>query len=47
VSRAIIELARSAIDGRFDVDPLECSDTCPFRPVCRYEKRARESRGDG
>ena len=32
------ELIGSALAGRFDADPLECSDWCPYRPVCRFDK---------
>lgn len=43
VPTRIIDLVVEALDGRFDVDPYECSNYCPFRTVCRYEKRtARE-----
>ena len=38
VADRVLELVGGALDGRFDVDPLECSDFCPYRPVCRFEK---------
>ncbi|HKV53218.1 MAG TPA: PD-(D/E)XK nuclease family protein [Candidatus Binataceae bacterium] len=38
VADRIRELVNGAIAGRFDVDPLECSDYCPYRRVCRYRK---------
>jgi RecB family exonuclease len=38
VAARVRELVRDALDGRFDVDPLECSDFCPYRPVCRFAK---------
>jgi len=40
VPARITELVAGALDGRFDVDPYECSLYCPFRAVCRYEKSA-------
>jgi ATP-dependent helicase/nuclease subunit B len=40
VAARVRELVSDAMDGRFDVDPLECSDWCPYRPVCRFEKTA-------
>jgi RecB family exonuclease len=43
VATRIRDLVASAIAGRFDVDPLECSDYCPYRPVCRYRKPAFDS----
>ncbi len=38
VAVRVRELVGDALDGRFDVDPLECSDFCPYRPVCRFAK---------
>jgi ATP-dependent helicase/nuclease subunit B len=38
-----LELVGSAVRGRFDVDPLQCSDYCPYRRVCRYRKLAFDS----
>jgi ATP-dependent helicase/DNAse subunit B len=38
IARRIFDLVNSAIAGRFDVDPLECSDYCPYRRICRYQK---------
>jgi ATP-dependent helicase/DNAse subunit B len=38
VADRLIELTASAIAGRFDVDPLECSEFCGFRRLCRYNK---------
>jgi len=38
IADRMIELVRAAAAGRFDVDPLECADYCPFRRLCRYHK---------
>jgi ATP-dependent helicase/nuclease subunit B len=38
IADRMIELVRAAARGRFDVDPLECADYCPFRRLCRYHK---------
>jgi ATP-dependent helicase/DNAse subunit B len=38
VAARIFDLVNSAAAGRFDVDPLECSDHCPYRRICRYHK---------
>jgi len=38
VATRVRELVSDALDGRFDVDPLECSEWCPYRPVCRFAK---------
>ncbi|HJU29504.1 MAG TPA: PD-(D/E)XK nuclease family protein, partial [Candidatus Binataceae bacterium] len=38
VAGRIATLVRSVADGRFDIDPLDCSDYCPHRRVCRYKK---------
>jgi ATP-dependent helicase/nuclease subunit B len=35
----IIALADSAIRGEFDVDPRQCDEFCPFRRLCRYDKK--------
>jgi hypothetical protein len=40
VAQRIRELVDEARSGHFDVDPLECADWCPYRPVCRFTKRA-------
>ncbi len=40
-SRAI-ELVQRAIDGRFDVEPNECSRFCDYRRICRYEPPPEE-----
>ncbi|MGH7864536.1 MAG: PD-(D/E)XK nuclease family protein, partial [Candidatus Binataceae bacterium] len=39
VPNRVVDLVVEALEGRFDVDPHECDDYCPFRAVCRYEKR--------
>ncbi|MGH7949797.1 MAG: PD-(D/E)XK nuclease family protein, partial [Candidatus Binataceae bacterium] len=39
VPTRITDLVSDALQGRFDVDPYECNEYCPFRTVCRYEKR--------
>jgi ATP-dependent helicase/nuclease subunit B len=38
VAARILNLVAGAVDGRFDVDPLKCSQYCPYRRVCRYRK---------
>jgi hypothetical protein len=38
IADRLIALAADAIAGRFDADPLECSEYCAFRRVCRYNK---------
>jgi superfamily I DNA/RNA helicase len=38
IASRILDLVASAIAGRFDVDPLECSAYCSYRRVCRYRK---------
>jgi superfamily I DNA/RNA helicase len=43
VATRILDLVASALGGNFDVDPLECSDYCPYRPVCRYRKPVFDS----
>ena len=40
VAARVRELVADAITGRFDVDPLKCSEWCPYRPVCRLQKPA-------
>jgi len=40
VAERIIALVGEALDGRFDVDPRQCDDWCPYRTVCRYYKTA-------
>ncbi|HLW70145.1 MAG TPA: PD-(D/E)XK nuclease family protein [Candidatus Binataceae bacterium] len=40
VAARVRELIADAVAGRFDVDPLECSEWCPYRPVCRFQKPA-------
>lgn len=39
VADRIIAMVDDAIGGRFDVDPRECSDFCPYRSVCRNFQR--------
>lgn len=39
VAERIFALVDEALDGRFDVDPRQCDDWCPYRAVCRYYKR--------
>ncbi len=34
----LADLVNEALAGHFDVDPLQCSDYCPYRRVCRYRK---------
>jgi len=43
VAARILSLVASAVAGRFDVDPLACSDYCPYRRVCRYRKPVFDS----
>lgn len=38
VAARILNLVAAAVDGRFEVDPLKCSNYCPYRRVCRYRK---------
>ena len=38
VAERIIALVDDALAGRFDVDPRQCDDWCPYRTVCRYYK---------
>jgi hypothetical protein len=40
VAERIIALVDDALAGRFDVDPRQCDDWCPYRTVCRYYKAA-------
>jgi ATP-dependent helicase/DNAse subunit B len=42
VADRVLELVGGAMNGRFDVDPLECSQFCPYRQVCRFEKRSSQ-----
>jgi superfamily I DNA/RNA helicase/RecB family exonuclease len=34
----ILNLVAGAVAGRFEADPLKCSEYCPYRRVCRYRK---------
>ncbi len=36
----IAELVATAIDGRFDVDPLQCDGYCPYWRLCRFPRSA-------
>ena len=38
VADRIVALVDEALAGRFDVDPRQCDDWCPYRTVCRYYK---------
>jgi hypothetical protein len=38
VAERIVALVDEALAGRFDVDPRQCDDWCPYRTVCRYYK---------
>jgi hypothetical protein len=38
VAERIVALVDDALAGRFDVDPRQCDDWCPYRTVCRYYK---------
>ena len=38
IAGRLIDLAATAISGRFDIDPLRCDDYCAFRHVCRFNK---------
>ena len=40
VAERIVALVDDALAGRFDVDPRQCDDWCPYRTVCRYYKAA-------
>ncbi len=37
IASRIVDLVASAVAGRFDVAPRECSPHCDYRLVCRYE----------
>ena len=43
VAARILNLVAGAVGGRFEVDPLKCSEYCPYRRVCRYRKPAFHS----
>jgi ATP-dependent helicase/nuclease subunit B len=43
VAARIRDLIAGSIAGQFEVDPLECSDYCPYRRVCRYRKSFSDS----
>jgi ATP-dependent helicase/DNAse subunit B len=38
IAGRIAKLVAAALEGRFDIDPLSCSQYCPHRRVCRYNK---------
>jgi ATP-dependent helicase/DNAse subunit B len=38
VAERIVALVDEALAGRFDVDPRQCDEWCPYRTVCRYYK---------
>jgi hypothetical protein len=38
IAERIIAMVDDALAGRFDVDPRQCDDWCPYRTVCRYYK---------
>jgi ATP-dependent helicase/DNAse subunit B len=38
VADRILGLIQDAVAGQFDVDPLHCSEYCPYRRICRYRK---------
>jgi len=40
IAERIVALVDDALAGRFDVDPRQCDDWCPYRTVCRYYKTA-------
>ncbi len=42
IASRVIELVERAVDGRFDVDPSECSRFCNYRYICRYEPPPEE-----
>lgn len=33
----VFDLVGQAVSGRFDIDPLECAEWCPYRRVCRFD----------
>ena len=43
VAARILNLVADAVAGRFEVDPLQCSEYCPYRRVCRYHKPVFQS----
>ncbi len=42
VAERIIAMVDDALAGRFDVDPRQCDDWCPYRTVCRYYKTGEQ-----
>jgi ATP-dependent helicase/DNAse subunit B len=38
VADRIVDVVSAMAAGRFDVDPLDCDEWCPYRSVCRYRK---------
>lgn len=34
----IIQIIESILDGDFSVNPKDCSQYCPYKDICRYEK---------
>ena len=38
VAARILNLIDAAAAGHFEVDPLKCSEYCPYRRVCRYRE---------
>lgn len=34
----VLGLVKQALAGRFDIDPLECKEWCPYRRICRFDK---------
>ena len=42
IASRVITLVERAVDGRFDVDPSDCSRLCEYRHICRYEPPPEE-----
>ena len=38
VAARILNLVAGAVAGGFEIDPLRCSEYCPYRRVCRFHK---------
>ncbi len=42
IANRVVDLVADALEGRFDVEPRECSRYCAYRHVCRYEPPPEE-----
>ncbi len=43
IASKITELFARARAGSFEVDPVECDEFCPYRPLCRYRPSSPEA----